>query len=58
MTYVPTYGHQEQRILNSFIKCTGVLVQVKCQELNDDDPHYRSSSLSVTSYYSPNLVKT
>ena len=57
MTSLSTYGHQEHIILNSFNKCTGILVQVKYKKLNDDEPHYRSPSLGVTSYYSPNLVR-
>ena len=57
MTSVPTYEHQEHIILNSLNKCKGILVQVKYQKLNDDDPHYRSPSLSMTSYYSLNLVR-
>ena len=57
MTFVPTYGHQVHIIENSFNKCTGILVQVKYQKLNDDDLHYRSPSQSVTYYYSPNLIR-
>ena len=44
MKSVPTYGHQQHIIWNSFNECMEIHVQIKYESLNDDDLPYLSPS--------------
>ena len=39
MTSVPTYGHEQHIIWNTFNVCTEINVQIKYEKLNDVDLH-------------------